>query len=125
MKPKAAKIVFGIWILLFVFLTPNLLRAQMAATTLSGTITDSSGKTVPDANISINNVETGQSTQAQTNATGVYTVPDLSPGNYAVSVSAKGFAAKTRNVTVTGSAGNTANLVLQTIQSQPELPSAP
>ena len=125
MKPKAAKIVFGVWILLFVFLIPNLLRAQMAAATLSGTITDSSGKIVPNAKISIKNIETGQSAQTETNVAGVYIVPDLSPGNYAVSVSAEGFAAQMNHVTVAVGTANTANLVLQARQSPPELPSVP
>ena len=123
MKLKAARIVFEVGILVFLFLVPNLLRAQTAAATLSGAITDSSGKIVPNAKVSIKNVETGQSTQTQTNAASVYIARDLSPGDYAVSVSAEGFAAKTSDVTVAGGARNTANLVLQA--GQPELPAAP
>lgn len=125
MKPKAAKIVFGVWILLFVFLTPNLLRAQMAAVTLSGTITDSSGKVVPNAKISIKDLKTGQSTEAQTNSAGLYNVSNLAAGDYAVSASAQGFGTKIAKVTLTGAGEQTMNFALGPGPSQQEIPANP
>lgn len=67
------------------------LFAQVAGATLSGTITDPTGALVPDATISIKNVETGVVRQATSNKDGFYAAPNLLPGLYAVSVEAKGF----------------------------------
>ena len=68
MNPKAAKLVFGI-VLIFV-LNANPLHAQDTLATLSGTVTDSSGKVLPNAKVSVKNLSTGQSAEAQTDSAG-------------------------------------------------------
>lgn len=77
-------------------------RAQTSGTTLSGTITDPSGKPVSSAKVSIKNMTTGQSVDAQTDATGTYTVPNLVPGGYEIAVSADGYSTNTTKVTLAG-----------------------
>ncbi len=121
MKLKAAKIVFGVGVILCL-LTPNLLPAQTATATLSGTITDSSGTVVPNAKISIKNVETGQTTETQTNSAGIYSVPNLAPGDYAVSVSAEGFGTNAAKVTLTGANGQTLDVALSAGPEQQAIP---
>jgi|GEM_PF-254671 len=122
MKLKAARIAFGVGVLLLLFVIANPLRAQMAAATLSGTITDSSGRVVADATISVKNVGTGQSIGTQTNLAGVYDVPNLVPGGYTVSVSAGGFDPKVAKVTLTGAKGQTVDLVLNASPAQQKIP---
>jgi hypothetical protein len=69
---------------------------------------------VPNAKVSIKDVATGQSTQAQSDAAGGYRVGNLSPGKYEVSVSADGFSTATEHVTLAPGAIETLNLALST-----------
>jgi hypothetical protein len=58
---------------------------------ITGTVTDATGASVPKATVTATNTATGISTKATTNTTGLYTIPELPPGPYAVSVEAAGF----------------------------------
>src|SRR5437764_22131 len=71
-------------------------NAQMAGGNLSGTISDPSGRSVPQALVAIQNVETGITTTVTANSDGYYTAANLLPGEYQVTVSAKGFATEVR-----------------------------
>src|SRR5437879_2054128 len=71
-------------------------RAQVAGGNLSGTISDPSGKLVPQALVAIQNVATGITTTVTTNSDGYYTAANLLPGDYQITVSAKGFATEVR-----------------------------
>ena len=66
-------------------------RAQVAGATLSGTISDPSGAVVPNAQVSARNTATGVTRVATTDAAGFYSIPNLLPGAYEVTVTATGF----------------------------------
>jgi hypothetical protein len=71
--------------------------AQGVGATLTGTVTDSSGGTIVGAKVSVRNVGTGISTEVVTNSDGFYTVPNLLPGAYELTVSAPGFSSQVRS----------------------------
>jgi hypothetical protein len=54
-------------------------------------VTDSAGKVVTSARISIANVETGVSREVTTNDEGFYSAPNLLPGTYNVNFITPGF----------------------------------
>ena len=69
----------------------GLLFAQGERATISGTVTDSTGAVVPQVNITVRNEATNIVNKAETNSTGLYTVPALPPGNYELSAEKQGF----------------------------------
>jgi hypothetical protein len=88
--------------------------AQVAGGTLSGTITDPSDREIPQAQVAITNVATGVTTTVTTNTDGYFTVPNLRPGEYEVTVSAKGFSTESRTgISLTVGSQQVFNLVLK------------
>jgi len=65
--------------------------------TLTGTVTDTSGAVIPGASVTVKRAETGLTTEAVTNADGQFTVPALNAGTYSVTVSLAGFKTVTLN----------------------------
>jgi len=82
--------------------------------TLLGTVTDTSGGLVPNASVSVTEMNTGVSRTASTTEAGVYSIPYLSPGRYKVEISAPGFKKFARdNVEVTVASSVRVNAVLE------------
>lgn len=79
------------FVLLGVLLFAGQLHAQVAGATLTGTINDPSGAVVPNAQVSAKNTATGVTRAATTDSAGFYSIPNLLPGNYEVTVTATGF----------------------------------
>lgn len=67
------------------------LLGQDFRATISGRITDSSDAAVPNVLVSILNIETGITTTATSNASGIYTLPALPPGAYTLTAQLSGF----------------------------------
>jgi len=105
------------WLMLMLLLGA-LAVALSAQTTIStgsiqGTVTDPSGAFVGGAKVTISNQATGQTIDLTTNSSGTYNSGALTPGDYKVQVSAKGFSSVSLPVTV--QVGNTSggNVKLQ------------
>jgi outer membrane receptor protein involved in Fe transport len=78
-------------------LIPVRVWAQVAGATLSGTITDASGSSIPQVSVSIKNVATGITTSSVANSSGFYTATNLLPGSYEIRVSVPGFTTMVRS----------------------------
>jgi hypothetical protein len=73
------------------FLLPQLLKADVTSS-VTGTVTDSSGATITNATILLKNGNTGLERRVQTNASGVYEFLAVPVGeNYSIRVEATGF----------------------------------
>jgi len=64
---------------------------QSGNASLTGTVQDSSAAVVPNAAVTVRNVDTGVAHEMVTNSAGLYYIPNLIPGAYTVNVEAKGF----------------------------------
>jgi hypothetical protein len=75
--------------------------AQTASSVIFGSVTDSSGASVPNVSVVATAAATGVSTKVVANESGNYVFPNLQPGTYTVTCEAPGFRkAEVRNVLV-------------------------
>src|SRR5467141_5230720 len=76
--------------------------AQVAGATLTGTVKDSSGAVIPNAQVAITDVATGVTRTVSPGSSGLYTAPNLLPGTYEIHVTATGFSTQVqKGITLT------------------------
>src|SRR5213594_3193687 len=86
-------------VLAIVFLTTGALmfantafaQAVIAVAQLNGTVRDTSGSVVANANVSLRNLDTNRTYMSTSDASGYYIVPNLPPGSYELDVTYTGF----------------------------------
>jgi hypothetical protein len=77
-------------------------------------VKDSSGAVIPNAQISITDLATSVSRSVSSNAAGLYTAPNLSPGNYEVRATSTGFRTQVqRGITLTVGAQQQLDITMQ------------
>src|ERR1700720_1559432 len=64
---------------------------------ITGEVKDQSGAVAPNAAVTVTNAETNVTRSTVTNAAGVYSFPDLTPGMYQVKIVTPGFATAVRS----------------------------
>jgi Carboxypeptidase regulatory-like domain len=111
MNPKRRRFIPALLIIFFFLSVP--VSAQDSGVTLSGTVTDSSGSPVVNAEVSVSDVFTGQTVVTETDASGRYSVPKLGPGDYEVTAVAEGFPTSKSRVTISAGTSQTLNLQLE------------
>src|SRR3989338_7855277 len=79
------------------FLLSPMIVAQVITATISGTVKDSTGAVVPNATVTVRNVETGITRTVTSDEAGRYRVPQLAPGDYQVTSEAAGFQTAVRS----------------------------
>src|ERR1700680_3095697 len=76
--------------------------AQVAGATLTGTVKDTTGGIIPNAQLTITDVATAVARIISSGGAGLYTAPNLLPGTYEIRVTAQGFStAVQKGVTLT------------------------
>jgi hypothetical protein len=73
------------------FAAGSIVAAQVGAGEITGLVTDQAGAAVPGASISVTEVGTGRRQATVSTSGGVYTAPNLRPGEYTVDVDLAGF----------------------------------
>jgi len=64
---------------------------QTITSTIVGQVNDPSGAGVPDARVTAKNAETGIATEGASDSSGTYTIPQIQPGIYDITVTKTGF----------------------------------
>ncbi len=80
----------AVWAALLLFAGSNPARAQSSAS-LNGTVKDASGAVIPNAGVTLTNVDTQVVQAAHTNGTGIYNFLHIPPGRYTLTASEQGF----------------------------------
>lgn len=82
-------------------LIPIAVVAQVENGTITGRVTDPTGRVLPGASVTVSQKSTGLLLHGQTNADGTYTFPQLQPGQYSVVVDKQGFKKTDTSITLT------------------------
>ncbi len=85
------KALFGVVAICWLLSCAAVLRAQRTQGTISGTVSDPSGAVIPNAEVTITNLQTGAKRAVTTNESGFYTATALDPGTYTVTAKVAGF----------------------------------
>ena len=78
-------------IFLSALLSISAIAQSSGSGTLSGTVADSSGAIIPEAEVTVHQTLTGLERSTKTNSDGFYSLPALRAGEYAVRAQAQGF----------------------------------
>ena len=93
---KKVFLVWGMVLLVGCIVVSPRASAQTSRATISGTIQDPTGASIPQATVVITNIDTGIARTIVTNSSGNYNAASMVPGNYTIKVSAKGFSGEMR-----------------------------
>lgn len=94
--------------------------AQTETGQVSGTVTDPQGAVLPNTQVTITALGTGQTRTATTSASGSYSFANLQPGTYELNVTPQGFAPFKRRLDVTVGSRNTVDASLKVTGGQGE-----
>src|SRR5579862_5328595 len=89
MSRKSLLLIFGLW--LFTTLNSQSFAQSIISSDVTGIVTDASGGAVPNASVTLTNVNTNTAQKETTNAQGSYRFAFIAPGTYKLDVTANGF----------------------------------
>src|SRR6266446_6622366 len=94
-------------------ITPITTGQTGATSTISGTVTDSSGAVVPEANVSLLDIATSSTRTQQSNSAGQYAFVGLPPGDYRLAVTRPSFHQSVLPLRIEVAKAYTANVTLE------------
>src|SRR5712675_2071135 len=107
----------GVWIFVLAIigiLGARQAYAQVSGATLTGTVKDSSGAVIPNAQVAITDVATAVTRTVTPGSSGLYTAPNLLPGTYEIHVTATGFSTQVqKGITLTVGAQQVLDFTMQ------------
>jgi hypothetical protein len=106
-----AKLLFIATLLSLILLT--LANAQATGGSATGTVLDANEHPIPSTNITIHLPRTGFSSTTQSNESGVYIFPNLSPGEYTIEIAHPSFKQVTKKINIGLNQQSTLTTVLQ------------
>ncbi len=114
-NPRPRRRAFWTWSAIGILgLVCSLPGLAQTLSSISGTVTDTSGSVIVNAKVTVKNDATQVAKIAQTSSAGTYTVTDLIPGSYTVTIDDPGFQASVHNgVGVDVGRSTTVNATLQ------------
>ena len=113
MKKMGLTLMLVIVLAIWVFWTGQA-YAQVSGASLAGTVTDSSGAVIPNAEVSITNSATGVTRTVTSGSAGLYTAPNLLPGIYDIRITAPGFSTQVqKGITLTVGAQQALDIKMQ------------
>ena len=110
---RASRIVRVYVCLVSLCLAPLVVLAQEGNSSITGVATDSSGAVVPNVQITALNTQTTLQQVVKSNASGVYLISPLPPGDYRITAEHAGFQTSIENITLTISQEVTINFSLR------------
>jgi hypothetical protein len=93
------------------------LQAQVTGQILSGKITSASGEPIPNARVTLRNPANGETKTVAVADDGSFTISNLAPGNFEITITATGFVEYRNTVLISADAENRADVVLHTPSS--------
>jgi len=84
-------------VMVCLLVTATSILAQSDTSSISGTVTDTSGALVPNAQITVHNNATLADRTISSNENGAFTLTNLAPGDYSVRATKTGFQTTTLN----------------------------
>src|SRR5438034_6371487 len=75
----------------FAAIAPRSTWAQVSTASINGTVRDSSGSAIPEAKVTLHNIDTAVERTTTTNLAGAYVFLNVAPGTYTLEVSRVGF----------------------------------
>jgi hypothetical protein len=88
---RFSRAVYALFLSLCVLALCNSIHAQTTAGQVNGTVTDSSGGVIPNAAITLANINTSVTIHTNTNRSGFYAFPNVQPGTYSMTFTAPNF----------------------------------
>ncbi len=95
-KQRFPVVLGAVMMALLLSFTPPAAYGQLIQGSITGNVVDPSGAAVPDAEVTLMNMNTGAQRTTRTNEAGVYTFPTVNAGTYQITVTKEGFRAFVR-----------------------------